>query len=59
MKIRLAQAVMSLALAGAMLPAISGPVLAEDKVVATVNGQPVTEGDLAIADSEVDRKSVV
>lgn len=53
MKIRLAQAVMSLALAGAMLPAISGPVLAEDKVVATVNGQPVTEGDLAIADSEV------
>lgn len=53
MKIRLAQAVMSLALAGAMLPAISDPVLAEDKVVATVNGQPVTEGDLAIADSEV------
>lgn len=53
MKIRLAQAVMSLALAGAMLPAISGPVLAEDKVVATVNGQPVTEADLAIADSEV------
>lgn len=44
---------MSLALAGAMLPAISGPVLAEDKVVATVNGQPVTEADLAIADSEV------
>lgn len=53
MNIRLAQAVMSIALASAVLPAISGPVLAEDKVVATVNGQPVTEADLAIADSEI------
>lgn len=53
MKIRLAQAVMSLALASAALPIISGQVLAEDKIVANVNGQPVTEADLAIADSEI------
>ena len=53
MKIRLAQAVLSLALASAALPAATFPASAEDKVVATVNGQPVTESDLAIADSEI------
>lgn len=53
LKIRLAQAVMALALASAALPAVSGIAHAEDKVVATVNGQPVTEADLAIADSEI------
>lgn len=53
MKIRLAQAVLSLALASAALPVVTLPASAEDKVVATVNGQPVTESDLAIADSEI------
>lgn len=53
MKIRLAQAVLTLALASAALPAVTGPALAEDKILATVNGQPVTEADLAIADSEI------
>lgn len=53
MKICLAQAVLTLALASAALPAVSGAAFAEDKVVATVNGIPVTEADLAIADSEI------
>lgn len=53
MKIRLAQAVMSIALASAALPVASSAVFAEDKVVATVNGIPVTESDLAIADAEI------
>ncbi|MGB4867207.1 MAG: peptidylprolyl isomerase [Hyphomicrobium sp.] len=53
MKIRLAQAVLTLALASAALPAVSSAAFAEDKVVATVNGIPVTEADLAIADSEI------
>ncbi|MBK9079946.1 MAG: peptidylprolyl isomerase [Hyphomicrobium sp.] len=50
---RLAQAVLTLALASAALPAVSSAAFAEDKVVATVNGIPVTEADLAIADSEI------
>ncbi len=53
MKIRLAQAVVTFALASAALPALSGLAFAEDKVVATVNGIPVTDADLAIADSEI------
>ncbi len=53
MKIRLAQAIMSIALASAALPVASSVVFAEDKVVATVNGMPVTDSDLAIADSEI------
>ena len=53
MKIRLAQAVITLALASAALPAATLTAVAEDKVVATVNGKPVTEADLAIADSEI------
>jgi peptidyl-prolyl cis-trans isomerase C len=53
LKIRLAQAVMSIALASAALPTISSVAVAEDKVVATINGNPVTDADLAIADSEI------
>ncbi|MEQ1651422.1 MAG: peptidylprolyl isomerase [Hyphomicrobium sp.] len=53
MKIRFAQAVMTFALASAALPAVSSLALAEDKVVATINGMPVTDADLAIADSEI------
>jgi len=44
---------MSIALASAALPVASSVVFAEDKVVATVNGMPVTDSDLAIADSEI------
>ena len=53
MKFRVAQAVLTLALASAALPSVSSAVLAEDKVVATINGNPVTDADLAIADSEI------
>lgn len=57
MKIRLAhqavRAVLTVALASAALPAVSGRAIAEDKVVATINGMPITDADLAIADSEV------
>jgi peptidyl-prolyl cis-trans isomerase C len=53
LKKRLAQAVLTLALAGAVVPAFQSAALAEDKVVATVNGIPVTDGDLAIADAEI------
>lgn len=53
MKIRFVQAVMTFALASAALPAVSSLALAEDKVVATINGMPVTDADLAIADSEI------
>lgn len=44
---------MTFALASAALPAVSSLALAEDKVVATINGMPVTDADLAIADSEI------
>jgi peptidyl-prolyl cis-trans isomerase C len=53
LKTRLAQAVLTLALASAALPAVPGAVFAEDKVVATINGMPITDADLAIADSEI------
>ena len=57
MKNRLAHqtvmAVMTLALAGATVPVLSNAAWAEDKVVATINGIPVTDKDLAIADSEI------
>ncbi len=53
MKIRLAQAALTLALAGTAMPAISAAAFAETKVVATINGIPVTDADLAIADSEI------
>jgi peptidyl-prolyl cis-trans isomerase C len=44
---------MTLALAGAALPGLAGTALAEEKVVATINGMPITSADLAIADSEI------
>lgn len=53
MKTRFAQTVLTLALASAALT--SHPLLAraEDKVVATIDGKPVTDADLAIAESEI------
>jgi peptidyl-prolyl cis-trans isomerase C len=53
LKFRLTQAVLTLALAGAALPAVPSMVFAEDKVVATINGMAITDTDLAIADNEI------
>jgi peptidyl-prolyl cis-trans isomerase C len=55
--IRLARNVMSPALALAVACAAAGvaapPVFAEDKVLATINGKPITDADLAVAESEI------
>jgi peptidyl-prolyl cis-trans isomerase C len=53
LKTRLAQAVLSVALASAFVPAVSSQVFAEDKVIATINGLPITDADIAIADGEI------
>ena len=57
MKIRFAHqtvmAAMTIALAGATVPVLTSAVFAEDRVIATINGNPVTDSDLAIADSEI------
>jgi peptidyl-prolyl cis-trans isomerase C len=53
LKNRFAQAVLTLALASAAMPLATHAVFAEDKVVATINGMPVTDADLAIADTEI------
>lgn len=42
-----------LAIAGTLTGPLPGAARAEDKVVATVNGQAITDADLAIAESEV------
>lgn len=43
----------ALALAAALIGGGVEPASAEDKVVATIDGKPITEGDLAVAESEV------
>ena len=53
MKTRFAQAVLTLALASAAFPVATLSAFAEDKVVATINGMPITDADLAIADNEI------
>lgn len=47
---RIALTVLTLVLAGAGAPLVA---VAEDKVVATIDGKPITEGDLAVAESEI------
>lgn len=47
---RIALTVLTLVLAGAGAPLAA---VAEDKVVATIDGKPITEGDLAVAESEI------
>ncbi len=47
---RIALIVMTFALVGAATPFAA---FAEDKVVATIDGKPITEGDLAVAESEI------
>jgi peptidyl-prolyl cis-trans isomerase C len=50
---RIAQTALSVAFAVALFGAPTVPAVAEDKVVATINGNPVTEADLAVAESEI------
>jgi peptidyl-prolyl cis-trans isomerase C len=47
---RIALTILAFALASAAAPLTA---LAEDKVVATIDGKPITEADLAIAESEI------
>ena len=47
---RIALIIMTLTLAGVATPFAA---FAEDKVVATINGKPITEGDLSVAESEI------
>ena len=58
MTARFVKTAFALALAGAvavplLADAAFSPARAEDKVVATINGKPITEADLAIAESEI------
>lgn len=53
LKIRVFPAILTLALAGAALLLAPLQALAEDKVVATIDGKPITDADLKIADSEI------
>ena len=57
MNIRIAPYALALALAAtlpfAMPFALSGPASAEDKVIATINGKPITDADISVADSEI------
>lgn len=50
---RVAYLAVALALAGSLTVATTAPVLAQDKVVATINGKPITDADLAVAESEI------
>ena len=53
MNTRLVLTVVALALAGATLLAVPPAAVADDKVVATIDGKPITDADLAIADGEI------
>ncbi|MGL4397142.1 MAG: peptidylprolyl isomerase [Hyphomicrobium sp.] len=53
MKTPFAPAALALALALPFSLAALAPAFAEDKVVATINGKAVTNGDLAVAESEI------
>ncbi|MEZ5898860.1 MAG: peptidylprolyl isomerase [Hyphomicrobiaceae bacterium] len=50
---RVSHIALALALIGAFPAILPAPVKAEDKVVATIDGKPITEADLAVADSEI------
>jgi peptidyl-prolyl cis-trans isomerase C len=47
---RIALAILTFALAGAALPL---GAIADEKVVAPIDGKPITDGDLAVAESEI------
>jgi peptidyl-prolyl cis-trans isomerase C len=50
---RIAPFALALALAGPLPLALSAPVMAEDKVIATINGKAITDADIAVADGEI------
>lgn len=50
---RIAQSILTLTLAFAALGMAAAGAHADDKVVATINGKPITNADLAVADSEI------
>lgn len=50
---RVSHLALALALIGALPAVLPAPATAEDKVVATINGKPITDADLAVADSEI------
>lgn len=50
---RVSHVALALALIGALPAVLPAPATAEDKVVATINGKPITDADLAVADSEI------
>lgn len=54
---RIALAILTFALAGAALPLAAAAddkaPASPDKVIATIDGKPITEGDLAVAESEI------
>jgi peptidyl-prolyl cis-trans isomerase C len=49
----IAPTLLALALAVAAFSACAATAFAEDKVVATINGKPITEGDLSVAEGEI------
>jgi len=51
--IRFSSNVRAVLMAGVIVAGFAGGAVAEDKVIATINGKPITEGDLAVAESEV------
>jgi peptidyl-prolyl cis-trans isomerase C len=53
LKIRFVPLAVALALAGAGTAALWTSAHAEEKVLATINGKPITEADVALADSEI------
>ena len=50
---RLAPVALALALAAAAPAALVCPAFADDKVLATINGKPITAADIAVADGEI------
>ena len=50
---RFSSSVRAVLMAGVVAAGFAGGAVAEDKVIATINGKPITEGDLAVAESEV------
>jgi peptidyl-prolyl cis-trans isomerase C len=53
LKKRVAPLALALVLAGSLPSLLICPAQAEDKVIATINGKPVTDADIAVAESEI------
>ncbi|MBA2126024.1 peptidylprolyl isomerase [Hyphomicrobium methylovorum] len=50
---RIPFAALALLFGASLLGSPTSPAFAEDKVIATIDGKPITEGDLAVAESEI------